>query len=70
MSETSLPATGELTPLKRAFLALEIAHARIDALEGAAREPVAIIGMGCRIPGGADSPESFWSLTRVISFCF
>jgi phthiocerol/phenolphthiocerol synthesis type-I polyketide synthase C len=25
-------------------------------------EPVAIIGIGCRFPGGADSPESFWQL--------
>ncbi|QSQ15451.1 type I polyketide synthase [Myxococcus landrumensis] len=27
-------------------------------------EPVAIIGMSCRFPGGADSPASFWRLLR------
>ena len=26
------------------------------------REPLAIVGIGCRFPGGVDSPESFWKL--------
>jgi acyl transferase domain-containing protein/NADPH:quinone reductase-like Zn-dependent oxidoreductase/NAD(P)-dependent dehydrogenase (short-subunit alcohol dehydrogenase family)/acyl carrier protein len=26
------------------------------------KEPLAIIGMACRFPGGADSPEKFWNL--------
>ena len=27
-------------------------------------EPIAIIGMGCRYPGGVSDPESFWRLLR------
>ncbi|MCG8915261.1 polyketide synthase dehydratase domain-containing protein [Actinokineospora sp. PR83] len=29
------------------------------------REPVAIIGMGCRLPGGSTTPEAFWEFLRA-----
>ncbi len=64
MSSTPQGPDAGMTPLKRAFLALEETRARLAAVEAAASEPIAIIGLGCRVPGGGDDAESFWALLR------
>ncbi|MDZ4721908.1 MAG: type I polyketide synthase, partial [Roseiflexaceae bacterium] len=52
----------DLEQLKRALLALKKMRARVDELEKARSESIAIIGIGCRLPGGANSPTAFWQL--------
>ncbi len=49
--------------LKRALLMLKELRRKLDGIEQARTEPIAIIGMGCRFPG-ADSPEAFWELLK------
>src|SRR6201986_1785303 len=34
----------------------------LEAVENASSQPIAIVGMSCRAPGGLASPESYWSL--------
>ena len=51
-----------LERLRQAALALRTTLDERDELRKERSEPIAIVGIGCRLPGGASSPQAFWDL--------
>ena len=55
-------------PSSVSALKLALAAQRVRTEGGAdvlISEPIAIVGIGCRFPGGASSPEGYWQLLRT-----
>ena len=48
--------------MRRALARIEELQGQLNGFEAAAAEPIAIIGYGCRMPGGIDNPEALWQL--------
>ncbi len=38
--------------------------ARLEIAEKGDTEPIAVVGIGCRLPGGANTPDQFWRLLQ------
>ncbi len=54
----------QLSPTKRALVALEKMQGKLERLDAARTEAIAIVGAGLRFPGGATNLEAYWSLLR------
>ncbi|MYS91681.1 MULTISPECIES: type I polyketide synthase [Streptomyces] len=48
--------------LRKVTAELQQARRRLAAAESQSQEPIAVLGIGCRFPGGVRSPEDLWDL--------
>src|SRR5579863_8823218 len=52
---------GQQSPVKLALAELRRLRAELDRHRRGEREPIAILGMAVRLPGGVTTPEQFWT---------
>ncbi len=64
MTTTGQQEQAPSSTLKRAFVQMERMQRQLAEYERTRTEPVAIVGMGLRFPGGAVDAESYWQILR------
>ena len=67
MNDEFLKRISSLSQKQLTLLAAQL-QAKLNKAENERHEPVAIIGMGCRLPGGND-PDSFWRTVNAGANC-
>jgi acyl transferase domain-containing protein/SAM-dependent methyltransferase len=56
------PASDHLSPIKQALLKLREMRAQVDEVKFRRQEPIAIVGVGLRFPGGCQDLDALWQL--------
>ncbi|NVJ15823.1 type I polyketide synthase [Myxococcus sp. AM010] len=57
-------SNAEASTLERALMALEATKARLNQVLAQQREPIAVVGMACRFPGGIRDANDYWAFLR------
>lgn len=50
--------------LSKALVTVKKLRSRLEQIETASHEPIAIVGMGCRLPGSSNDEASFWQMLK------
>ncbi len=62
MTRTNPAAPDRRTIITDALRRIDDLSARLKVAEESANEPIAVIGIGCRLPGGVSGPGDYWEL--------
>ncbi|MBU3751536.1 MAG: type I polyketide synthase, partial [Mycobacterium sp.] len=63
-SASSAPSADRRAIITDALRKIDDLTARLAIAEKASTEPIAVVGLGCRLPGGVSNAEEFWTLLR------
>ena len=64
MSAASGGAVDRRSVVAEALRKIDDLTARLAVAEAGDTEPIAVVGMGCRLPGGVHDPAGLWQLLR------